>query len=214
MFPVLFEVLGVPIGSHEVFVALGLGVALCVFAIERRRRRIDDPRLWSVVAVSLAWGAVLIYLGTWFQHVDLSENAGLVEQFLYGNRSILGGLLGAYLGAHVGKRVTGYRPAPAPSSPPRGSQAWRSAGYDPLRLCIFANVALLGWLGGPWALTFFAGMGFVGYWMARRGGLLRSKCLLRDTRLVLLYLAALVGLAIWAIIRQAGAAATALEPLG
>jgi hypothetical protein len=44
-------------------------------------------------------------------------------------------------------------------------------------------------------------MGFVGYWNARRGGLLRSKCLLRDTRLVLLYLAALVGIAIWAIIR-------------
>lgn len=109
MFPVLVEVLGVPIGTHEVFVALGLGVALCVFAIERCRRRIDDPRLWSVVAVSLAWGAVFMYLGTWFQHVDLSENAGLVEQFLYGNRSILGGLLGAYLGAHVGKRVTGYR---------------------------------------------------------------------------------------------------------
>jgi prolipoprotein diacylglyceryltransferase len=109
MYPVLVEVLGVPVGTHELFVALGLGVALSVFALERRRRRIDDPRLWSVVAVSLAWGAVFMYLGTWFQHVDLSENAGLVEQFLHGNRSILGGLLGAYLGAHVGKRVTGYR---------------------------------------------------------------------------------------------------------
>jgi hypothetical protein len=70
-----------------------------------------------------------------------------------------------------------------------------------LRLCIFATVALLGWLAGPWALAFFAGMGFVGYWKARRRGLLRSKCLLGDTRLVLLYLAALVGVAIWAIVR-------------
>lgn len=76
-----------------------------------------------------------------------------------------------------------------------------SAAYDPLRLCIFATVALLGWLGGPWALAFFAGMGFVGYWKARRGGLLRSKCLLRDTRLVLAYLALLVAVAVWAIVR-------------
>lgn len=109
MYPVLGHVLGLPFGTHEVFVALGVLVALTVFAAERRRRRTVDPRLWSLVAVSVAWGGVFMYLGTWLQHVDLSRNAGFVEQFLYGNRSILGGLLGAYLGAHVGKRVTGYR---------------------------------------------------------------------------------------------------------
>ncbi|HEU5144654.1 MAG TPA: prolipoprotein diacylglyceryl transferase family protein [Dermatophilaceae bacterium] len=109
MYPVLGEVLGLPVGTHQVFVALGLVVALGVFAAERRRRRMDDPRVWSVVAVSLAWGAVFMYLGTWLQHVDLSRNAGFVQQFLYGNRSVLGGLLGAYVGAHVGKRLTGYR---------------------------------------------------------------------------------------------------------
>ena len=32
--------------------------------------------------------------------------------------------------------------------------------FDPLRLCIFATVALLGWLLGPIALIFFAGLGF------------------------------------------------------
>jgi hypothetical protein len=63
--------------------------------------------------------------------------------------------------------------------------------FDPLRLCIFATIALLGWLLGPLALLFFAGLGFTGYWRARRAGLTRSKCLLRDTRLVLAYLAAL-----------------------
>lgn len=109
MYPVLGTVLGLSIGTHEVFVALALLVALGVFAAECRRREMDDPRIWSVVAVSLAWGAVFMYLGTWLQHVDLSRNAGFVEQFLYGNRSILGGLLGAYVGAHVGKRLTGYR---------------------------------------------------------------------------------------------------------
>ena len=63
-----------------------------------------------------------------------------------------------------------------------------TATFDPLRLCIFATVALLGWALGPFALLWFAGLGFLGYWKARRAGLTRSRCLLRDTRLVLAYL--------------------------
>ena len=59
---------------------------------------------------------------------------------------------------------------------------------DPLQLCIFATIALLGWVLGPLALVVFAAMGFAGYWRAWRGGLTRSRCFLRDTRLVLLYL--------------------------
>lgn len=72
--------------------------------------------------------------------------------------------------------------------------------FDPLRLCIFATVALLGWLLGPLALAFFAGLGVVGYTRARRAGLLRSKCLLGDTRLVLGYLALLVAVAVAALV--------------
>ena len=55
--------------------------------------------------------------------------------------------------------------------------AGAEAAYDPLRLCVYATVAPLG---------------FVGYWRARRAGLLRSRCKLGDTRVVLVYLAALV----------------------
>lgn len=66
-----------------------------------------------------------------------------------------------------------------------------AAPFDPLRLCIFATIALLGWLLGPFALLWFAALGFLGYWKARRAGLTRSRCLLRDTRLVLGYLAVL-----------------------
>ena len=71
--------------------------------------------------------------------------------------------------------------------------------YDPLKLCVYATVALLAWLLGPWAVLGFAALGFAGYWKARRAGLTRSKCLLRDTRLVLAYLG-LIGLAALAAI--------------
>jgi hypothetical protein len=58
---------------------------------------------------------------------------------------------------------------------------------------VFTTVALLTWLLGPAVVVAFAALGFTGYVRARRAGLTRSKCLLRDTRLVLGYLA-LVGL--------------------
>ena len=74
---------------------------------------------------------------------------------------------------------------------PFPAAAAENTPFDPLRLCIFATVALLGWALGPFALLFFAGLGFTGYWKARRAGLTRSRCLLRDTRLVLAYLAVL-----------------------
>jgi hypothetical protein len=85
--------------------------------------------------------------------------------------------------ALVAHEPTARQPArgPAPASPP----------YDPLHLCIYATIALLGWVAGPVALVLFAALGFAGYWRARRAGLLRSKCFLRDTRLVLAYLAVL-----------------------
>ena len=72
------------------------------------------------------------------------------------------------------------------TSSPR--EAGGGTPYDPLRLCIFATIALLGWLLGPLALLGFAVLGLVGYTQAYRAGLTRSKCFLRDTRLVIAYL--------------------------
>ena len=74
------------------------------------------------------------------------------------------------------------------------------APYDPLRLCVFATVALIAWLLGPAAVVFFAALGFVGYWRARRAGLLRSRCKLGDTRIVLVYLAAVAAAGIAGIV--------------
>jgi phosphatidylglycerol---prolipoprotein diacylglyceryl transferase len=109
VFPVLAHVGGVPILTHDAFVALGIAVAALVFWWEVRRRGVGDERVWYVVAGAIVGGALLGRLGTWFQHLDLRANASLPEQWLYGNRSILSGLLGAYVGALVAKRLCGYR---------------------------------------------------------------------------------------------------------
>lgn len=62
---------------------------------------------------------------------------------------------------------------------------------DPLRLCIYTTVALMAWaLGPPLVVALFGGLGTFAYIRARREGLRRSRCWLRDTRLVIAYLGA------------------------
>jgi phosphatidylglycerol:prolipoprotein diacylglycerol transferase len=98
-----------PVPTHGFFVGLGVLAAVLVFVHEARRRGHTDDRLLVVVTGALVGGALFMRLGTWLQHVDLRDNATLAEQWSYGNRSILGGLVGAWLGVHVAKRVCGYR---------------------------------------------------------------------------------------------------------
>ncbi|HWG99056.1 MAG TPA: prolipoprotein diacylglyceryl transferase family protein [Pilimelia sp.] len=111
--PVLGHLGGVPVRTHDVLVGLGVAAAGALFVAElRRQRRLGrhlDDRVWSVVAGALVGGALSARLGTWLQHVDLRRNASLVEHWLYGNRSILSGLVGAYAGALLAKRLTGYQ---------------------------------------------------------------------------------------------------------
>ena len=77
--------------------------------------------------------------------------------------------------------------------------------YDPLRLCVFTTVALITWLAGPVAVAGFAVLGVLGYVRARRAGLRRSRCVLRDTRLVIGYLALVLAVslvaAVWPLLR-------------
>jgi hypothetical protein len=95
---------------------------------------------------------------------------------------------------HAGWHGNSPDPETDPQSPPT---------FDPLRLCIFATIALLGWAAGPVALAVFAAVGFAGYWKARRRGLTKSKCYLRDTRLVLAYLGILLAAGLWGIYSMA-----------
>ena len=96
--------------------------------------------------------------------------------------------------------------AAAPPTPTAESST--PVPYDPLRLCIFATIALNAWVAGPLAVVFFAGLGFAGYVRARRAGLERSKCVLRDTRLVLAYLGLL------AVAGAVGVVLAVMEVLG
>src|ERR1700712_4128733 len=105
--PTLHPTLG-PVPTHGLFVGLGVLAATIVFVHESRRRGQTDERLLAVVTGALVGGAIFMRLGTWLQHVHLRDNASLAEQWPYGNRSILGGLVGAWLGVHIAKRLCGY----------------------------------------------------------------------------------------------------------
>lgn len=67
--------------------------------------------------------------------------------------------------------------------------------FDPLRLCVFATIALITCIAGPLSLLVFSIVAIRGYARARAAGLMRSRCKLGDTRLVLAYLITLAVLA-------------------
>ncbi|MBN9172252.1 MAG: prolipoprotein diacylglyceryl transferase, partial [Microbacterium sp.] len=110
MFPTLQDLVPwlPPLGTHSVFVALGLVAAGVVFLIEKRRRGVRDPRIPYIVLGALVGAALLSRLGTWAQHLDPTKNLSLVDQLAYGNASMLSALVGAWLGVHVAKRIARY----------------------------------------------------------------------------------------------------------
>lgn len=62
--------------------------------------------------------------------------------------------------------------------------------FDPFRLCVYTTIGLLAWLLTPAVVVAgFAGFALVAYFRARQRGLVRSRCKLGDTRVVMGYLA-------------------------
>lgn len=108
VYPVLFTVAGVPVQTHGFFVALAFAVGLAVFLAEARRRGAWDDRLLPVLAGIVVGGALGGRVASMLDSAASSGLDGLVWAWLYGSRSILGGLTGAYLGALAGKRLGGY----------------------------------------------------------------------------------------------------------
>ena len=77
------------------------------------------------------------------------------------------------------------------------------APHDPLKFCVFTTVALIAWaFGAPIAVLLTSGLGIGAYWRARRDGVLRSRCVLGDTRLVLLYLSVVFVAAAVVLVRK------------
>lgn len=99
----------VSVGVHNLFVALGVSVALLVFIAEARRRGAVNEQSVVAAAGALIGGAIGMRMTGWIRHLDFSANPTLAQAWQFGSRSILGGLLGAYLGVLIAKRIGGYR---------------------------------------------------------------------------------------------------------
>ena len=90
-------------------------------------------------------------------------------------------------------RVAEAERTPQPPRPPSIA--------DPIRFCVWTTVALLAWVfSPPLVAAAFAAAGLWAYGRAYRSGLRQSDCILRDVRLVMLYLA---------LVAACGVAATA-----
>lgn len=98
----------VQVGTHGLFVVLGVTTAMAVLWV-RREDRSNDRALASLVAGGLILGAVFAKAGTGWQYLAASENPTLLGLWLNGGQSVLGGLAGAYVGVVVTKRIIGYR---------------------------------------------------------------------------------------------------------
>ncbi len=94
---------------HGFWVGLGVVAGLVWYALEKRRLRLHDDRLWVLAGMAVAFGALGARLLTWPATLDPSRTSSLLEWWTLGNRSILAGLIGAWIGVWLGKRLTGYR---------------------------------------------------------------------------------------------------------
>ena len=110
MFPLLEDLAPwlPPWDTHSTLVMIALVAAGIVFLVEKRRRRVDDPRIVYLVLGALVGAAIFSRLGTWAQHLDPSQNLSLVDQLARGNASMLSALVGAWAGVHVAKRIVRY----------------------------------------------------------------------------------------------------------
>ena len=111
MRPILFQVGSTPIWSHDVFVTLGVVVALVVsWNLARRRGRADQDLLW-IMAGGLLVAAVFARYGLFLRYLQQADVPTLAGFLRYGGRTVLGGLAGGYAGVVLTKRLIGYRRA-------------------------------------------------------------------------------------------------------
>jgi prolipoprotein diacylglyceryl transferase len=82
-------------------------IAGAVYFYEARRRGVLSEQTAWVAVGALIGGAIFAKVGSAWRFVG--SDSTLSEIYLFGGRSILGGLAGAYFGAIITKRLVGYR---------------------------------------------------------------------------------------------------------
>lgn len=100
---------GYPFDTHDVFVGIGVCVAVVVFLVEAWRRRAPSFPMFVAVTGALVGGAVGERLSGFAAEFAFPGPAALATAWQSGSRSVLGGLVGAYIGVEVAKRLIGYR---------------------------------------------------------------------------------------------------------
>lgn len=109
MVPVLFDLYGLPVGTHFFFMALGILTGTAVVFVEAYQRRQLTMETLLVIAGAAFGGLIGMRLSGWFYNLDLSANPALLQAWEFGAHSVLGGLAGAYLGGVLTKKIIGYR---------------------------------------------------------------------------------------------------------
>lgn len=107
MRPELFELWGWGVPTHEFFIGVGVVVGVLVYFHEARRKGVAGDQVSAVAAGALIGGGLFAKASTAWRFVG--DDTSITDLYLYGGRSILGGLAGAYLGAEITKRIVGYR---------------------------------------------------------------------------------------------------------
>lgn len=108
MHPILFQVGGFIVGTHNFFIALGVAAAGVVFFYEcRRRGELSEQMLW-IVAGALIGGALGAKLSAVIGSIGTPAQARFGAVLMHGGRSIVGGIAGAYIAVLLTKRVVAY----------------------------------------------------------------------------------------------------------
>jgi phosphatidylglycerol:prolipoprotein diacylglycerol transferase len=107
MYPTLFRIGSWEVPSHEFFIGVGVTAAVVVFVTRARQRgELDDRLRWIAVGALVCGGIFARAAAVW--RFAFTGNS-FVDVWVYGGRSVLGGLAGAYVGVELTKRIVGYR---------------------------------------------------------------------------------------------------------
>jgi prolipoprotein diacylglyceryltransferase len=110
MIPVVAELEGFRLYTHDLFSVLAVLVGLALYYRQLRRHGILDERIVPISLAAMIGGALGAGLITSWEVVDEVTAAGLPLTYVltHGPRSIIGGLAGGYLAIVLSKRALGY----------------------------------------------------------------------------------------------------------